>query len=430
MSEPRVVQPLVAPPDRTVAIPGSKSFTNRALVTAALAAGRSVLDGVLFSDDTEAMFGCLASLGIAHAVDRATCRVTVDGVDGVVPATSAVLDARQSGTTSRFVIPMVALGSGSYRVDGHPQLRARPMADLADALAQLGVRCESDEPGRLPLTVHAGVATPASGRSVVRIPGHVSSQFLSGVLLSAPYLPGGCRIELTSELVSKPYVEITLSVMRSFGVDVDNLAFDAFDVPAGRYRATEYLIEPDASAASYFLAAAAICGGRVRIEGLGHGAVQGDVAFADVLGRMGAEVERTDRWIEVRGTGVLRGIEVDMADISDTAQTLAAVAVFAEGPTRVTGIGFIRRKETDRVGAVVRELQRCGIDATEDDDGFTIRPGAPRPTVVNTYDDHRMAMSFALLGLRAPGIAIEDPDCVAKTFPDYFRVLDTLRERG
>jgi 3-phosphoshikimate 1-carboxyvinyltransferase len=224
-----------------------------------------------------------------------------------------------------------------------------------------------------------------------------------------------------------PYVQLTIDVMAAFCAEVERPDERTFRVAPDGYAATDYEVEPDASAATYFLAAAAITGGRVRVPGLGTGARQGDAAFADVLARMGAEVIRDEHGVEVIGTRRLHGIEVDLADLSDTAQTLAAVAVFAEGPTRVTGIGFIRRKETDRIAAVVAELRRCGIDAVEEDDGFLIHPGRPRPTTVRTYDDHRMAMSFSLLGLVADGIVIEDPGCVAKTFPGYFEELDRLR---
>jgi 3-phosphoshikimate 1-carboxyvinyltransferase len=227
--------------------------------------------------------------------------------------------------------------------------------------------------------------------------------------------------------VSRPYLDLTVATMRSFGADVEVPDDRSFAVAPGGYRPTDLAVEPDASAASYFFAAAAICGGRVRVEGLGTATVQGDLAFVDVLERMGAHVERTARWTEVTGTGTLAGVEADLGALSDTAQTLAAVAVFAEGPTRVTGIGFIRRKETDRIAAVVTELRRCGLRAEEEADGFVVHPGAPRPTTVETYDDHRMAMSFALLGLRAPGIRISDPGCVAKTYPGYFADLDRLR---
>ncbi|MDH4365136.1 MAG: 3-phosphoshikimate 1-carboxyvinyltransferase, partial [Acidimicrobiia bacterium] len=301
---------------------------------------------------------------------------------------------------------------------------------LSDALRHLGVGIAGDS---LPLDV-------AGGRlhcGTVALSGSVSSQFLSGLLLAAPYATadpaaadpaaGSIRIEITDTLVSTPYVELTLSTMADFGVTVARDGYRWFSVAPQRYQARTLAIEPDASAASYFFAAAAVTGGRVRVPGLGRRTVQGDLRFVDLLARMGARVTVADDHTEVEGTGQLHGIDVDMADISDTAQTLAVVATFASGPTRVRGIGFIRHKETDRVGAVVTELQRLGIGARRLADGFVVEPGVPRPGRVATYDDHRMAMSFALLGLVHPGITVENPDCVAKTFPRFFTVLDQLR---
>jgi 3-phosphoshikimate 1-carboxyvinyltransferase len=266
----------------------------------------------------------------------------------------------------------------------------------------------------------------------VSVRGDVSSQFLSGLLLAAPCMRDGLVVEVTTELVSVPYVEMTLSVMTAFGArvvhDVDSDGRRTISVESGGYRAVErYVVEPDASAASYFFAAAAICGGTVRVDGLGMDSLQGDVAFVDALEQMGCQVERAADHLTVVGASDLRGVEVDFTDISDTAQTLAVVAPFASSPTTITGIGFIRGKETDRIAAVVAELRRCGISAEELPDGIRVAPGAPQPAVVDTYDDHRMAMSFALLGLRAPGIVIRDPGCVAKTFPGYWTALEGLR---
>jgi 3-phosphoshikimate 1-carboxyvinyltransferase len=232
----------------------------------------------------------------------------------------------------------------------------------------------------------------------------------------------GLQVELTSPLVSVPYMTMTIAVMGAFGVNVDGLR-----IKRGRYQPADYVIEPDASAASYFLAAAAITGGRITVDGLGTTSIQGDVAFADLLERMGTRVERTGTRLTVTGTGTLRGIDVDMANISDTAQTLAAVAVFADTPTRVRGIGFIRGKETNRIAAIVTELRRAGINAVEHNDGFTIHPGIPKPTRFATYEDHRMAMSLSLVGLRTAGIEIANPGCVAKTYPGFFVDLAQLR---
>ena len=406
----RAIEPLGRPLDAEVRLPGSKSITNRALVCAALAEGRSELRGALQADDTEAMVGCLTALGAAITDDW-----VVTGTGGRLRPGPVTVDARMSGTTARFVAPLLALGTGRYRLVGHPQLMARPMGPTFDALRALGARVDGDS---LPVEIAAGGVAGGT----VALPGDVSSQFLSGLLLAAPLMRDGLTVELTTELVSRPYVELTTAVMSAFGVDVDG-----FTVAPQRYRATTFDVEPDASAASYFAAAAAICGGRVRILGLDAASAQGDLVFVDLLERMGAAVERGDGWIEVRGTGDVVGIDADLADLSDTAPTLAVVAACASTPTRVTGIGFIRAKESDRIAAVVTELRRCGVDAEEEDDGFVVRPGAPHGARIETYDDHRMAMSFAVLGLRVPGIVIDDPGCVAKTFPSFFEVLESLR---
>lgn len=423
-ADPLAIEPLARPLTGTARIPGSKSITNRALVCAALADGTSTLDGVLFADDTEAMIDCLQRLGIGIDVDRPASRVRLTGAAGVLPAATASLDARQSGTTARFVAPMLALGVGPYRLDGDEQLRGRPMGPGLRALAELGATMvEENQPGHLPVAIGAGYAI--GGES--RVPADLSSQFASGLLLVGPCLAQGLVIRLDEAVVSRSYLDMTVAVMQRFGAVVEHPDDRTFVVASTGYRPTDYAIEPDASSASYFFAAAAITGGRVRVDGLGTDSLQGDLAFVDVLEQMGAEVGRGSDFTEVRGTGVLHGVAVDMSDLSDTAQTLAAVAVFADSPTEVTGIGFIRRKETDRIAAVVTELGRCGIDVTETDDGFRIVPGEPHPATIQTYDDHRMAMSFALLGLRVPGIQIADPGCVAKTFPGYWDEFDRLR---
>lgn len=422
--EPLLIEPVEGPVDATVDLPGSKSLTNRALICAALADGTSELRHPLRADDTEAMIAGLAALGVAVEADWSHDRVAVVGCAGRPRADIALIDARLSGTTSRFLLPVAALGDGLRRVDGANRLRERPMGPALDALRALGADLhEIGAPGHLPVEVVGG--TLAGGE--VAISGDVSSQFLSGLLLAGPAMRTGLVVRVTTELVSKPYVDMTVAVMAAFGVEAAQPDDGTWIVEPQIYRATTYAIEPDASAASYAFAAAAITGGRVTVTGLGSGSLQGDVAFVDLLERMGARVERTSTSITVEGTGALEGVEADLADISDTAQTLAVVAAFAQGATQVTGIGFIRGKETDRIGAVVTELQRVGIDARETADGFVVHPGAIHPATIETYDDHRMAMSFALLGLRAPGIRIADPSCVAKTFPGYWAMLERLR---
>ena len=411
------IQPVTGPLDTTVVPPGSKSITNRALVAAALAEGRSTIHGALVADDTEAMMECLRRLGIA--IETTGTTVVVHGSGGRIPAVSATLDVRQSGTTARFVAPVAALGHGRYVVDGAPRMRERPMADLVVALRSLGAVVTGD---RLPITIEAdGLAGGTAS-----VAADASSQFASGLLLVGPAMRDGLRLQLITASVSRPYLDLTVDVMRAFGAHA-TAGRQTFTVVPGGYRATEFDVEPDASGASYFFAAAAICGGRVRIPGLGRWSHQGDLRFVELLARMGATVEQTAEATTVVGAAPLHGIEVDMADLSDTAATLAVVAAFASSPTRVTGIGFTRAKESDRVGGVVRELQRLGVDAQEEADGFMVRPGSFHPARVRTYDDHRMAMSFALVGLRVPGVEIANPGCVAKTFPDFFEVLAGLQ---
>jgi 3-phosphoshikimate 1-carboxyvinyltransferase len=443
LPDPLPIEPLMAPLVGVARIPGSKSITNRALICAALASGTSTLDGVLFADDTEAMLDCLTRLGIDIEIDRQAHRVRVTGKPmpseiaprqrrepwrarrPYVPAAEASLDARLSGTTARFVLPLLVLADGTFRVDGAEPLRARPMQATLDALRELGADVVAlGVPDHLPVEVRTE-GCYRRGPFEVTVPAAASSQFASGLLMVGPMIESGLVVELAGTVVSRSYVDMTASVMGSFGVTVWRDEDDAnrYGAPDSEYRSRTYAIEPDASAASYFFAAAAITGGRVRIDGLGTDSLQGDLAFE----QMGAEVVQGTDFTEVRGTGTLHGITVDMSDLSDTAQTLAAVAVFADSPTEVIGIGFIRRKETDRIAAVVTELRRCRIQADETDDGFRIEPGIPQPATIETYDDHRMAMSFALLGLRVPGIEIADPGCVAKTFPGYWDEFDRLR---
>ena len=412
--------------------PGSKSITNRALVCAALAQGRSILTGALDSEDTRVMFEALGQLGIALALDPAERVITVTGCGGKLPATRADVFVDNSGTTARFLAAVLTLGQGIYRLDGAPRMRERPIQDLVDALRALGADVASDQDtGCPPLLVRA--AGLAGGVATVR--GEISSQFLSGLLLSAPYAAQPIELVVEGELVSKPYVSMTLAVMRDFGVEVVAKGFTRFHVPNDRpYRGREFAIEPDASAASYFFAAAAITGGEVRVEGLSRASLQGDVAFVDLLEQMGCEVRHEAEAITVRGPALsgeqLRGINCDMNAISDTVQTLAAVALFAEGPTTVTGVPHIRHKETDRLAALATELRKFGAEVEERPDGLRITPpdtpAELHGAAIDTYRDHRMAMSLALVGLRVPGVTIRDPGCVAKTYPEFFDDLMEL----
>ena len=418
------IQPLTQPVDATVTPPGSKSYTNRALPIAALADGVSVISGALFSDDTRYMAQALRQLGIDVLEDEGAKSFTVTGTGGQLQPSSEPLFIGNSGTSARFLTPLVALGNSQYVIDGVPAMRKRPIGPLVDALNALGGDVTSSETGCPPLQINAkGIR---GGRYAIR--GDLSSQYLSGLLMSAPYFAEGLELHVIGELVSKPYLQVTGQTMGAFGVPLEIAPdFSSFAVAAGRYIPAAYAVEPDASAASYLFAAAAITGGRVTVPGLGTNSLQGDLGFVRVLEQMGCTVTMSASQTTVVGPAILRGVTVDMSQISDTAQTLAAVAVFADSPTRVTGIGFIRGKETDRVAAVVTELQRLGIDAIEEADGFVIQPSPTRAAAVQTYDDHRMAMSFALIGLRYEGVTILEPGCVAKTFPTYWDVLESLR---
>jgi 3-phosphoshikimate 1-carboxyvinyltransferase len=418
------IEPLRGPIHGTVLPPGSKSYTNRALILSALAHGTSALTGALYSDDTLYMARALEALGFAVTFDGRGKTFTVTGAGGHVPSSGASVFVGNSGTTARFLTPLMALGDGVYELDGSAAMRKRPIQPLLDAMASLGAKAESaSHDGCPPIRVEASGLR--GGRA--RMPGGVSSQYFSALLMVGPCTEQGITLDVDGDLVSKPYIEVTAQAMHAFGAELHREEFRRFTVPRGQYRATTYAVEPDASAASYFFAAAAVSGGTVVVPGLGSDSLQGDLGFVRLLERMGCRVRQTRTETEVTGPGQLRGIEVDMANLSDTAQTLAAIAPFADGPTRVTGIGFIRKKETDRVAAVVKELSRLGIRAEEEADGFTVHPGEPQPAEVQTYDDHRMAMSFAITGLRAPGIRIANPSCVSKTFPDFFEVLGRLR---
>jgi len=424
--EPMRVEPFGGPVDVVVGVPGSKSLSNRALLIAALAEGVSNIDGLLIADDTEAMLSAARSLGAELQLSRDDCSVRLTGTSGAMSnKTSEVMsvDARQSGTTSRFVLPVLAATPGQWLLDGHPQLRLRPFDDQLTVLRDLGADItEVGEPGCLPLRI--------SGRRLeggsVEIAGNASSQFLSGLLIAAPMMASAVTFSLTSDLVSRAYVDLTVAVMAAFGVDVE-AQHNSWRVRPGRYKGCAYKVEPDASSASYFFGAAAIAGGRCRINGLGRGSLQGDLGFVDVLASMGAVVTKSETWTEVVVRTPLTGTTIDMSQISDTAQTLAVVASTANGPTEVSGIAFIQAKETRRIDAVVSELTRVGVTASATADGFIVEPGPAKPGTIQTYDDHRMAMSFALLGLVEEGISIADPSCVNKTFPSYWAVLESMR---
>lgn len=416
--------PVTRPVVGTVHVPGSKSITNRALPIAALAKGETVLTGALFSDDTQYMAAALNQLGIRVTSDPQAQSFTITGCDGRIPAESANLFLGNSGTSVRFLAAMVALGHGTYVLDGVPRMRERPIDPLIRALNELGVNVTSQmTEGYPPLSIKS---SGISGDTVT-MAGNKSSQYFTGLMMTAPYAANGMTINVDGELVSQPYIDITADVMAAFGVDAEiDEDYRQFRVASGqRYQGRVYAIEPDASNASYFFAAAAVTGGEVRVDGLGIDSLQGDLDFVYILEEMGATVEVGDDETVVRGpaNGKLRGGEFDMTEVSDTAQTLAAIAPFADSPVTIRGVAHNRIKETDRIANVAIELRKLGQEVEEFEDGMTITPAPVTPAEIETYDDHRMAMSFGITGLRAPGVRILDPGCTAKTFPDYFERL-------
>lgn len=412
-------------------MPGSKSITNRALLLAALYSKGNPCEllGCLRSEDTEVMIEGLRALDftVEPHWDESTSSIRVEGEadECDVLATSANIFVANSGTSMRFLTALCALGHGRYRLDGVPRMRERPIADLLAALTQLGVRASSEGGNGCP-----PIVVEANGLSggKVQIRADVSSQFLSALLMIAPRAAAPVAVELEGVVVSQPYITMTLAMMDVWGLRIESRSDRAFYIPAPQLHGAvpaRYPVEPDASAASYFWAAAAITGGSVTVEGLGPDSIQGDIRFVDLLERMGCTVQRRPTGITVSG-GPLRGIDADMNDISDTVMTLAAVALFAQGPTTVRNVGHIRHKETDRLAALATELRRLGAGVEERLDGLTIFPRPLQGSTVQTYNDHRMAMSLALVGLRIEGMVISAPGCVAKTYPDFFRDLDRL----
>jgi 3-phosphoshikimate 1-carboxyvinyltransferase len=411
-----------APVDSRIRPPGSKSITNRALICAALSKGKSKLTGVLDSDDTRVMLDSLSRLGFHVEHDAKKNVAVIEGCGGSIPNAKASLEIGNSGTSVRFLTAMLGLAGGDYRLDGVERMRQRPIGPLVDALQQFGTDIAAESPNQCPPVRIGKVTEPGDAISVT---GNISSQYLSGLLMASPQLSDDLLIKIKGKLISVPYVAITTSVMNSFGVSVTEIVDQpdqphSFLIPASaRYTGCEYSIEPDASAASYFFAIPAIVGGSATVTGLNEHSLQGDVMFVKCLERMGCEVTFSKDSITVTGKAKT-GIDIDMSDISDTVQTLASVSLFAEGPTHIRNVAHNRVKETDRIGNLVIELRKLGVTVEEREDGLTIHPGPMKPATFATYDDHRMAMSFALIGLGQPGIEIEDPGCVSKTYPAFF----------
>jgi 3-phosphoshikimate 1-carboxyvinyltransferase len=405
----------------TVRLPGSKSISNRVLLLSALAAGATEVGGLLDADDTRVMRTALAALGVKFR------GATVVGVGGAFPVKQAELFLGNAGTAFRPLTAALALSAGEYRLSGVPRMHERPIGDLVDALRSIGARIDyAGGEGFPPLRLHPG---RISAEKPLRVRGDVSSQFLTALLMALPLTGRQTTIDVEGELISKPYVEITLNVMRRFGVEVRREGWTRFDVPGVRYSSPgKIFVEGDASSASYFLAAGALAGGPVRVEGVGRDSIQGDLRFTDVLQAMGASVSVLDDAIEVTGGGRLRPVDMDMNHIPDAAMTAAVLALFAQGPSRLRNIASWRVKETDRLAAMATELRKLGAQVEEGRDYLFITPPARiAPGVaIDTYDDHRMAMSFALVALGGVPVRINDPQCVAKTFPDYFSVLKSI----
>lgn len=419
----REIQP-TGPVHAMVRPPGSKSLTNRALLVAALAEGQSNLTGALVSDDTRYMIDALRTLGLEIVESRNGTAIDIVGTGGVFPVTQADLYVGNAGTAMRFLTAALTASQGRFTLDGDPRMRERPIGPLIDGLQQLGggvTACDGKYP---PVEID----TRGLHGGICDIDGRTSSQYISALLMAAPYARHDVTIRIVNGLVSEPYVSMTLEVMRAFGADVTDLSdkmMELYVATRQRYTGTRYAVEPDASAASYWFAAAAVTGGTVRVEGIGTDSIQGDLQFVDLLEEMGCTVERGPDWTEVAG-GDLKGISADMRHISDTAMTLAAVALFADGPTHITGIANVRVKESDRIAAVATEARKLGARVEEQPDGMVIHPAPMHGAQIDTYNDHRIAMSFAVAGLKQPDVIIRDPGCVAKTYPAFFDELDRL----
>ena len=414
----------------TLRLPGSKSISNRSLLLAALARGTTELTGLLDADDVDRMRESLRMLGVRIEDAAAGETAIVHGVAGAFPVRRASLFLGNAGTAFRPLTAALALSHGDYELSGAPRMHERPIGDLVEALRALGADIRYRGAAGFPPLAIAPGAVHAGGRVAIR--GNVSSQFVTALLMALPLAGGGTAVEVRGELISRPYVDMTLALMQRFGVAVIRERGDLFRVPAdATYVSPGTLaVEGDASSASYFLAAGAIGGGPVRIEGVGRSSIQGDVGFAATLSAMGAEVESGDDWIEVRGAGNLHGIDADFNAMPDAAMTAAIVALFAEGPTLLRNIGSWRVKETDRIAAMARELRKLGASVDEGADWMRVTaPAQWRQATITTYDDHRIAMCFSLAALGGVPVRIDDPQCVRKTFPGYFAAFERLAQR-
>lgn len=413
----------------TVEVPGSKSITNRALLMAALSNGECTLNGVLFSDDSRHFLTSLIALGYVIEVNEVEQYVVIHGRGGKLPKKEATIHVGSAGTAARFLTAMLALSDGVYTIEASEQMKKRPMLPLFEALASMGAAFTFlEKEGHLPVRVKGAAFGGNAPSDAVAVDISESTQFLSALLMVAPMLENGLKIHITSRKTDGSYIRITSKMMHQFGCNVVHEG-SLYEIGAGEsYTPGTYQIEPDVSAACYFYAAAALTGGHVIVKNVHSTSMQGDMKFVDVLKQMGCAVTEEREGICVTGPkdGIYSGVDIDMNDFSDQTMTLAALAPFAQTPTSIRNIGHIRLQESDRIHAIVTELTKLGIDVKEEESAIRINPGTIKPGVVSTYDDHRMAMAFALIGIRAEGIVIDDCECCKKTFEEYFRVLDTV----
>jgi 3-phosphoshikimate 1-carboxyvinyltransferase len=407
--------------DGVVTIPGSKSYSHRALVLSSLADGESVLINALRCEDTERTVEALIRFGVPVSWEGDYIRVL--GRGGKFKASEGRIDVGNSGASMRFLTALAALKKGITLLDGSERMRKRPIGELLNGLGELGVKAYSKKGDGFPPVI---VESQGLKGGTARIKGEESSQFLSSLLMVAPYAQKDVNIEVTGSLASKPYVGITRDVMSTFGAEIKNQEYRSFFIKAGqRYLPQKYQIEGDASNASYFFSAAAVCRGRVRVENIKPATIQGDIGFLDILERMGCRVTRGSDWIEVLG-GELHGIEMDMNEMPDLVPTLAVTAAFAQGKTVIRNIKHLRFKESDRLHALAVELSKMGIRIKEGEDRLEMEGGKPHGAEIETYDDHRMAMSFAIAGLAVPGVKIKGERSVDKSFPQFWEVLQRL----
>jgi 3-phosphoshikimate 1-carboxyvinyltransferase len=418
------IKPLLRRLTATVQVPGSKSMTNRALLMGALAEGRFVIESALVSDDTRYMLGALQNLGYNIALDERTSQIVVEGHGGAIPAKSADLFVGGSGTAMRFLAAFLTLGEGRFRLDGNARMRERPIGDLIDALRklQLDIHCEAGN-GCPPVVIQGGAGFDGGETAV---DASLSSQFVSALLIPAPIWKNGLRLRVVGS-AGLPFVTMTIRLMERAGVTGVTVDDQFIRVPGGQsYQPGCFVVEADASSASYFAAAALLCGGKIELKNLKRDSVQGDVEFLSVLKRMGAHVTWRRGSVVVEGAEGFAGLDIDMHTMPDMVPTLAALAPFATSPTRIRNVKFIRHHESDRIHALATELARMGVKVAEHEDGLEIAPGRPQPAAIETYDDHRIAMSFAITGLKIPGVRIKDPGCVSKTYPHFFVDLAAL----